>query len=545
MSGKVLIVDDEPIIRKGISSKIDWDKLQLTKAGEARNGMEAMAVIRQLKPDIVITDIRMPQMDGLQFIDLAKREYPHIQFIIISGYNDFEFARQAIRFGVTDYLLKPVNKEELKQALLIVKERLKPQRDNTDDDKREMRLMLSRLLRNDAEEGTRAAFNALWRRMYASSDPAALSFVVAVYRLQPLKLPYKNFREQESELFDYAIRNLIVHAMDIDVQSVVFQQEAERNEIVAIYGCSRRADWEGESAIRRSAERAVHAIRVCLNLECSAGIGFPSTTDVGNLKRSYEAAVTAVRSEVLVGPGKVHAYRQGALRLDGKAETGGLSFISAAQERLLFASLHEHDGERIRIWLEERYRQLAENPMSGFEQFESLSLHIYTLLGKYLQEHSEATHSLPETTQHFHNVLLSCRSWREMTAALQQFAESIMSATANPHAAKGEQIVESVKRYVDSHYFMNVSLSWVAERFFISPNYFSKLFKEKSGQNFNDYVTHVRLQKSLEMMQDPNLGLTEIAALIGYDSYAYFSSVFRKRFGISPRNYRNTRSGKR
>jgi len=543
MNDKVLIVDDEPIICKGISSKIDWGGLQLEQAGEAQNGMDALEMVHRIKPDIVITDIRMPLMDGLQFINLAKRNYPRLQFIIISGYSEFEYARQAIRYGVTDYLLKPVNKDELKDALFSVKERLKGQRGESADGRREIGRVLSKLLGNDVQEETRAAFDAMWRRG-GDGGPAALAYTAVVYRLQDVKLPYRSFGEHEGELFDYAIRNLIVHSADAELQVLAFRQDESDGEWIAIHGYdARRAEWEGEAAVRRAASRALDAIRSCLGLEGSAGIGY-AVREADLLKASYEAAVAAVRGEVLAGPGKVFAHQGKTRPADGKEPAPEPFFISGEQERLLLACLREQDGDRIRDWLEERYRELAASPSAGYEQFESLSLHIYTLLGKYGHEHHRKAASFAEAMQQFHSVLLSCRSWREMTAVLQQIAESILRAASDANAAKGGQIVENVKRYVESHYFEDVSLTWVAERFFIHPNYFSKLFKEKSGQNFNDYVTQVRLRRSLELMQDPNLGLTEIAALIGYDNYAYFSSVFRKWAGTSPRNYRHTHSGK-
>lgn len=536
---KVMIVDDEPIMRKGIISKIDWEELQLVNAGEARDGSDALEQIMEKQPNIVLTDIRMPEMDGLELIARARKFDPELRFIVISGYEDFQYAREAIRYGVSDYLLKPVSRDELRSSLVKLRDELLAQ--GQERDYRTMLLKhyeanltavrqrkLTRLLQEDtADETAIAEYYRYWETAPASE------YQVVVYRLEPIRYPHIGFSGEEEDLLWYCIQNIVEQAMKNKAQpGIVFRNGSRLDELIAVI-----ASVPPESAIWL-AQYSLDAIRQYLRLEASAGVGV-SGAKLEAVHASYDQAVSAVRSAVLRGTGKVYASSlSGTPHLK---EQGGIPRITSEQERLLSIHIRERNESWVRHWLEQRYGELAAIPDATYVQFERLSLHIYSLLNTILRELTGDRDAMLPDTGIFATRLLSFRNWRDASEALMETAKSVMRMISETKSATGGDIVDEVKRYIEQFFNEDITLGWVADQYYIHPNYFSKLFKLKCGENFNDFVTRIRLEKAVSLMTGSELTLAEIAEFVGYDSAAYFSNVFRKAYGMSPSKYREER----
>ena len=537
---KVLVVDDEPLMRKGIISKIDWEGLGLECAGEARDGLEALEQINCLRPDIVIMDIRMPVMDGLECIAKAKQNGCTAHYIMISGYDDFMYARTAMRYGVSHYLLKPVNREELRESLKTIRDQ-RMERDR----EREFR---RRLLRHYEAGKLAKRQRRLTRLLTADADRAVAAeleeilggvpnegMVVHVFRLHPFRLPHLGFGTDDEDLLWYGICNVIEQTLrEAGQKGVVFRHAFRGDEAVVITPGSSRPE---RYVFAHWAHGVLEAMRRYFRLQASAGTGMAAAS-VPQLHTSYEQALTAARAEVLHGPGKWYPFTQFANGADQtRGDCGGNRRTVAFQEQVLSVLLQGRDENRVRQWIERRFEELAADPGAGFVQFENLAMHMYSLLSEHAEQSGCA--ALTERGS-FASGLLSCTTWKEAANTLFETARSIMRASgAKP--VTGVDIVDDVKNYVARHCHENITLAWVAKRYYVHPNYFSRLFKEKSGENFNDYVTRVRLEQAMKLMADPRLKVAEIARMVGYDSAAYFSNVFRKEFGVSPVKYRAVR----
>jgi two-component system response regulator YesN len=534
---KVLVVDDEPLMRKGIVSKIDWQALGLECAGEATDSFDALEQIRRLKPDILITDIRMPEMDGLELIERAQQLEPSLQFIIVSGYDDFQYARRAIRFGVSDYLLKPVKPEELRDSLRRLGSRRAPQEGDGG---------LRRQFLKHYEAYRTSRRHRQWSRLIQGSMAADeaeahlageqcgsdAGWEVVVFRLQPVVFPHLGFRADEEELLWFGIQNIAEQAMaESGRKGAAFKHAFCPDELVAVAPCP-------PSPCRSNADlwasRVLEAVRRYMRLEASAGVSRRADAPSG-LKKAYEQAAFAARGEVLHGTGRVYRYEEGTFC----SPDGGIyPQISGEQERLLLLHLRDRNEPQIVAWMERQYRELAANPRAGYLHFERLSLQIYALLLKGFQPAEERAETAFREEGDFLAGLLSFRTWREAADALLDMAGSLCRLNGEPRSLTGGDIVGQVKQYIEQFYYEEINLSWVASKYFIHPNYFSKLFKEKCGVNFSDYVTKVRLSKAIELMSSqPARTIAEIAMLVGYDSPAYFNNVFRKAFGITPKKY--------
>ncbi|WP_138753099.1 response regulator [Paenibacillus sinopodophylli] len=536
---KVLIVDDEPFMRKGIFCKINWQAMQLECVGDAADGQDALQQIQDKKPDIVLTDIRMPVMDGLMLLERVRQIDANIQFVVISGYDDFQYARRAMNFGVVHYLLKPLNAQELMEVLEKLKAHFLAK--DSEQDYRSLLLkhyeanrmvqrerMLTRRIQEEARERHDHEELAQIKRLQTSD------FTLFVIRVRPFTFPHEGFHIEDEQLIWFGVQNIVEQLL---VQSghngLAFRHTYHSDEMIAVLPTRGRGNSHDFPHI---ANQALDALRQYLQLEAAVGISNSNAPDA-SLKNAYEQARMAVRGEVLHGTGKVYSYS--ALRMSASKErASGASIIAVDQEMVFAKLLQNKDEERISRWLEQQYEGLYSLPEQGYLDFEKLSMHIYSMLRSVLSEYIDPSELILNEQQHFIEVLLSCRSWQAAKDALFQTARTVMLLIPDDKAALHDDVIDEVKHYIDHHYYENITLSWVADHYFIHPNYFCKLFKIRSGENFNNYLTQVRLSHAIRLMSNVDLKLAQIAGIVGYDSHAYFSSVFRKLYGISPKKYR-------
>ncbi|MFD0712435.1 response regulator [Paenibacillus sp. GCM10027626] len=498
----VLIVDDEPIIREGIKNKIEWEALGLKLSAEAEDGIDALACLEQELPTIMLTDIRMPELDGLQLVQEAKRKWPDLICVIVSGYHDFEYARQAIKYGVQDYVLKPVNDKELNRLLGELLERHKEQADEKND------LQLTRLI---GQTGSRPDGERL--PGLPIEEGYAVVFEVAGEIGQP---QWKRLRQLiEKQL------------LGAKLTGHVFRHAYHPQEmVVLVSSCSASAAGMSASYNGRKlwVSRTMEEIRLALQAEVTAGMGMPVKAD--NMAESYKAALLAVKSKIVHGSGRIFEIESGQY-------SPLLSPLNSEEERYLSSVLEHGQRAQLREMLVQRFSKLAANPECGLLQLEKAYAEIEYFFQKCCSGYTHTFLARGPAIETFN-------SWHDAVEDLLAQGDIIMKAGRERQQRSGEEIVSEVKQFIDQHYYENISLNWVADRYYIHAKYFSKLFKEKYGENFSDYITKVRLEHAAERMADGSLSIQQVAALVGYEDAAYFSSVFRKYYGMTPTQFRES-----
>ena len=532
---RVMIVEDEPLMRQGLIHKIDWSKVGLELAGEAADGVEALERLPQLAPEIVVVDIRMPGLDGLELIRLAKERQPELEFVIVSGYKDFEYAQEALKHGAAGYVLKPVDAGELNRILCGISVRLLKRKEE-----RERWASLARGMERNREdirdlqltrmvcEGDGA--NRLPQLWTDAASPGP--YAVVVCDVEPFTLPHRGFRQQDEALVWFALRNILEWSLAAEgVSGIVFRHASARRQMVVLVRCT---DQDPHSPFAW-VKGALAGIRETLGLETTAGIGLIADTR-DSLAASFTAAALAARTRALRGPG--HVYDSRLLRQ--KAPQLHTVIPDESETRLVFTCLQEHRSGELRDWLEHKFRQLAGQEGAGYAHLERLALEIHSLFRRYLLKLGAETDVRLGEVEDFRRTAREFACWEDAVRELYGDALRIMGGLAGAGRKRetGDEIVAEVKRYIDANYFRDISLGWVAETYYIHPNYFSKRFKETWGESFSDYLTKVRMQHAVRLLAKPALKIQEVAALVGYDDSAYFSSVFRKYYNIPPSKFR-------
>ncbi|KRF42740.1 response regulator [Paenibacillus sp. Soil787] len=535
MNFKVLVLDDEPKQRKGIIAKINISSLPITIVGEAGDGIEGLELVLREQPDIVITDIRMPGMDGLDFIERAKELNPEIVFVIISGYSDFDFAKRAIKYGVSDYLLKPIDEAELRSNLANIILKI--------EETRKSRLEMEKL-RQDKETNLENLRQQVLTRMVHDPKHAALSeerimtvsdiieqfpyILTIVLVIEPFQLPHYSFRVGDEQLIRFAIENMMSDQMKLAGRDgVIFQHAIHQNEMVYILGVD---NLNESTAVKEWLTGVLYGVNHYMRLEVTIAIG--SIVDsMDKMQKSYELAKLSLRNKIIKGANQIYDYSWIQSHTSSREQ-----IMKEKDEELLFSLLHEGNETALHRWIAQRIQNLVEFPTATYSQLEWFCVDMYLLLRKYLLEKTEDTKLVIGEMDDLQYWLQNLTSWHEAVHQIQSQVTNIIHFLAKDHLVK--DVMDEIKQYLVMNLHENISLQSIAERFFIHPTYFSKRFIDKYGQGYSDFLTQLRMEKAAEWLRGTNMKVQEIAEMVGFEGAAYFSSVFKKSHGVSPKEFR-------
>ena len=522
---RVLLVDDEEDIRVGISRKMDWESLGFTLVGEAENGQEALELAEALSPDVVLTDIKMPFLDGLELCRILTGRLPAARFVVFSGFDDFEYAKQAIQMNVFEYILKPISAPELSAVLERLRERL--------DTERTQRQNLE-LLRRRYEESLPVLRELFYTRL--------LSGQIRPEQVQDRAARY------EIDLPQGLWTAALVH---------VDGDEGERDELLllsvqsflekhfALAGCAARVVLYGDMAallvhldredrlypLLEELERLSRLSQSYLGFRLTTGVGLPCQGPE-ELHRSVAGARSALDYRALMGGGRVIYI--GDLE---PQSTAALPFEEEDQRALSAA---------IKLGTPEQVEQVVRGLMDRLKQA-GLSLskcHLFLL---------ELVTCLVRLTRSG-GVEVEAVFGANFTGAvsisdfssLEELGRWLGERCLKLHALLGKQrtdstwrLVEQAKAYIAGHYADgDLSVETLCSHIHLSPTYFSTLFKREMGLSFTAYVTQVRMEEAARLLRETDEKTYRVAERTGYADPNYFSYVFKKQFGLSPSKFR-------
>lgn len=533
----IMLIDDEPILRQGIKNKINKFKLPVTIVGEAGDGQTALDLLESCNADIVITDIRMPAMNGLQFIERSLRLKPSLSFIIVSGYSEFEYAQQAIQYGVSNYLLKPVQDEEFRDSLARIIERIEKERDSNAEKEqlvqsRELsratlrQQYLTQLVQlSERDPSTGRGDEDLERLRLSCTHYAAIVLV-----LEPFKLPHYSFVEGDEELVWFAIENIMSERFrSAGRQGVLFKHIVHQNELVYLIG----VDGPSEGpVIRQWLHEVLRGMQRYLRLDVTIGLG-TVIDSFEHIQRSYQQAKQALRNATIRGTGTVYDYDT-----IGKQTADRPPFLTEGDERILIEWLNEGNSASLQRWIEHKLRAAIQSPNATTSQIEWACVELYSLFRKYLMSHTSLTEWIIGEMDDLHSWLQSLSDWDEAISRMQGIVANVVGYLSHKKDMSGARLIEEMKKYIDSNFHREITLQTISEKFYIHPNYFSRRFRETFGESFHEYLTGVRMRTAAKAMEETDLKVLQIAQMVGFEDSAYFSSAFRKFHGTTPKKYR-------
>lgn len=530
---KVLIADDELRICELIFRLIDWESLGMSVIAVAHDGRETIKIIKNEMPDIVITDIRMPGYNGVDVIRIGKEYNSDIQFIIISGYSQFDYAQNAIHYGVSDYLLKPVKAEELTKALLRIKSRIDKNNQMYSQVKKAWTLEQQnrRLYREQLimEIAHGKGFDVLTKDMNTLNEQYKYEFIPGFFTIVIVKADGLNFEEKTESSFLYEkIQQSLSFAFALVMQEMqgtmldngtyifLFNYENEYAEI--------------ESQIHRLLNQMLLQKDVFKKLHLTIGLGkrVNCLVEVG---KSYETAYLAIKDRILVGTDRIIEGKEKIVVQDYKDY-----FLHTVRE--LENVVENLDDKRISDIIQEWGTALSKDKeINGYQIEQSAK----ALVNSYLLSMQKNNYTLDEDDnllKDFMKSIENCISLGEIQELLSGTLEQSLSEYRHKRALSGSKPIRDAKEYIRNNLAGNLTIQEVSEYVGYSSAHFSVRFKQECGITFSDYVMESRIEKSKELLKNTRETIESIAAAVGYSDVKSFTKNFKKYTEVKPSQYR-------
>jgi two-component system response regulator YesN len=528
---RIMLIDDEVGVRNSIKAKIDWTSAGYEIAQEAANGLEALQLLEAHPlPDVVITDVRMPQMDGISFVSACKEKYPALRIIVLSGYSDFEYMKAAIQLGVKDYLLKPVVRGELTALLGKLAAELEDDRNRLrEQDQEEIKnhqqlgLMQEQLLWQLVKDEWFSVSAMKERMEQLQLSALAVDNVHAQFVTVEMRIP-------PGRLDDWSERKDLLYL----AFQMLCRESAEKWEhIYPFYAMSHPAmihfviriqNAEHDRFLADLVRKLKRDIQSYLKVDSVLGIGEP-IHGLRQLKDGYASSMLAWSQ------GTIHSDKAGPDR-NMLAMTHS---FSPEVERKLMQTIENLDMPNFTKQIQAVFSTDRDTPMFVFT---FLTLRIILLFNAIAKKFELGDASLQS---YLWNCQMSVRDYSSREQVLDQLhdmARLVMEEVRKTRFSSGQQMMEAIRNYVNENFSYELTLASLAEMFHINETYLSGLFKQSVGVTFSDYVTRLRLSRAADLLQESELKLTDIATLVGYSSSSYFSTAFKKFYGKGPKEYR-------
>ena len=530
---KMLVVDDEPNMVEGITHGINWRQYDIEEVFAAYNALEAMDICGQERPEIILTDIRMPGMDGLEFIEKVRTELPDSEILLISAFEEFSYAKRAISLNVASYLVKPVKPKDLIREICMSTERLNEKRE-----KREYQEYLEKAYRKNRGFVSEYIIRMWMNGISVSEHLLEKAMMKTGFRIKNRKFgafiieSLIDSQESDPLLFDFAVKEQTLEMLsDLVKQDYdMLPSDMRIGKIQVLY-----SNGLEKEKISPSLQTICHFLRDMVRQKQKTvlhyGIGEPVDTP-GELPVSLKQAESQLKKNV--------GFKLGR-EVPGKPvrETGreGLldditGFLARYEEKLLFGAVNEAD-----LLVGETLQELTElnDPADTYasmvyHQLLSIVLHV-------MQEYNIKVESLMDACRKFYRAL----GRNEDLASLHEaFYRIHREAAALMEARSGEiysRIAEQSKAYINSH-IVNITLTDTADAVGLSPSYFSRLFKDEVGMSFVDYCKSAKIEKAKHLLWSTDKKIYEICDELGYQSVQYFTTLFKSMTGLTPGEFR-------
>ena len=530
---RVVIADDEPKVCQLIFHLVDWEQFGLEVVGIVNDGLAAYQMIMDKEPEIVITDIRMPNYDGLELIRRAKEHNPDIYFIIISGYSHFEYARSAIKYGVEDYLLKPLKKKELERTLGKIVDK--------HSNKKAAALHMERL------------HNIL----HASEEKARKNLIADMF-LNPAGVMQSVKRGTVNE--EYRCRFIDGAYAILKIKPFLPGETFERAELSLLLS-------KLHQLVKERLETCCEELVLSIREDCVLGILNAKDPDMLEVKKRLNRLKTDFarlndifhQVRVIMGLGGIKRHMADLFQSLEEADICVLNRIGKPDE-----SFFEHaDQNTAGITVQDIVNLEFRNDfLAGLERFDLDGLaSMIEMIGSRLEPYADDGRLVYNSYLEIANIFLfgaknfnieigTCDTdWfqqrydmymnlREVFTGLARDIQAMLTDFETKKHLRDKKPIRLAKQLIHEKYSEPLSLDTVSKSIGFNPAYFSYLFKKETGKTFSEYLTEVRMEQAKRMLLNSDLDVYEIASCVGYADEKYFSRLFRKMIGLSPSEYK-------
>ena len=546
---KIFLAEDEVVVRETIKRMIPWEELGFELVGEAADGEMALPLLIRQQPDLLITDIKMPFMDGLTLARLAKKEIPGLKVVILSGYDDFNYAKQAIGIGVEDYLLKPITKNALIERLSEIRSRYeheKTQKEYYEKFQREMQAYEKNSSRDFFEALVGGSMDMM--EVYKRAEKLGLDIVAEAYNVLIFTMDCdEDFSGQRDEYSSWEAESLELlenffagHSSAMLFRSNIFS-----------YGVLLKGQRE---TIEENTRACVDEIRKILSRQDGRREWFlavgQSVERLSQIQKSYHTASRAFSQRYLYDENILYYDEMETMEHPGgQAETEDNAYlqkvdVNALNPAILQKFLSNGLQEEAENFVKDYFYAIGQEPMESLVFRNYVILNVRFSVISFIKGLGCDTNEM-ESADTEEVLAESGKNMESAIAYAKKMISQAIEIRDQNSGNKNRSILKTAVDFIDSHYMdEEISLNTVANVANVSSNHFSALFSQNMGQTFIEYLTTLRMNKAKELLRCTGMRSSEIAGEIGYKDAHYFSYLFKKTQGMTPSDYRKAREDK-
>lgn len=518
----VMIVDDEIHVRSLLKHLIHWEELGLVLKGSYSDGEEIMEALKGESTDIIISDIMMPGMDGIELVQALKPLLPQCRFVFISGHRDFEFARNAVKLGVEDYILKPLNEKEINETLKRVLNKWSSHEEK-DTAGVILRQKLIEVVTNPEFPGDIDYVNAKYNMHFHRSG-----------KFRVLQLGICNVGK-ESEIGK--IRDDIANALKRSVEDYCYDAEILRiSELRYCIVIQIKEDMDNrtlrilDTVYRDLVHKYGDLISERFYLSAGKIVDSP-----GELKESYEGSCFFLAGRFVYGTTRFYIADILPQSEELQHENSRVPSDVLRRFESMIEGIDKTGIEALVNMLFDQYqKEKNENPMFYIYMITELGEHLMLVL-KRLNTHPREVKKIGEQ---LNEIVDNCDTVMMLRFEVKKFFITIIDKYLSGKKNNGTVYVNQAKQFIDTHYGEKISLNIIAEKLHVNGAYLSTIFKEETKENYSEYLTKVRIEKAKELLKELDLNISQIADKVGYTSARYFSRIFEEETGLKPSEYR-------
>lgn len=544
---KIFLAEDEVIVRETIKRMIPWEDLGFELVGEAADGEMALPLLLRQKPDLLITDIKMPFMDGLTLAKVAKKEIPGLKVVILSGYDDFNYAKQAINIGVEDYLLKPITKNALIERLIEIRSRYeheKTQKEYYEKFHREMQAYEKNSSRDFFEALVSGSMDMM--EIYRRSEKLGLDIVAEAYNVLIFTMnceeDFSGQREGYSE-WEAESLELLEEFFSENTSAMLFRCN------IFSYGVLIKGQKETIEENTRSCVSEIQRIlgRKEQKRQWFVAAGEP-VERLSQIQKSYYSASRAFSQRYLYDENILYYDEMASMEKKNVTEDDSTYLqkvdVNALNPVILQKFLSNGLLEETENFVKDYFYAIGQEPLESLVFRNYVTLNVRFSVMSFLKEIGCDTRTLEQ--EDTEDVLSeSSKSLENAIAYAEKIISQAIALRDQNSGNKNRSILKTAVDFIDSHYMEeDMSLNKAANAANVSANHFSALFSQNMGQTFIEYLTNLRMNKAKEYLRCTSMRSSEIAGEIGYKDAHYFSYLFKKTQGMTPSDYRKAREDK-
>nr|WP_330363917.1 response regulator [Butyrivibrio sp. MC2013] len=531
MAYKCLLVDDEEDVIRAILGKLDWEALGYETPGYAANGLEALEIAEADTPDVVMTDIRMPYMGGLELAHELRNLYPGIRIIIFSGFDEFEYAKEAIRLEAEEYILKPVDSEELRSVFFRIKESL--------DKEREEKQSIQKLSRYYAEslpllqenfyysllEGRIPSDKIREEMLNYQIDLTGPKYTVVILHTSSRKAP----EGLNPVLLELSVRKLAKERLEKELDARIFSRQGDTAMIVQLSEDAASQILELTDICDRFCRMAASVCQAVV----TAGIG-RVCSDISDISDSAESADEAVSYRAVYGSGRAINISE---IVPGK-EIGDDPEDSSRELGEILRSIRAGKDIDLAAMSSDFVRCFA----SGSTSIQNYEFFVYDTMSRLYRFAAENGMNIEAVFGNAGPAHMEFMDAAEFSDYLYDILRRMQEEISENRSGSNRSFVSKARQYVEENYSdENITIEKICRSLGVSSAYFSTVFKKETGKTFVTYLTDVRMDKAAELLTLSDDKTYIIAGKVGYSDPNYFSYVFKRQFGMSPSAYRNSK----